>query len=398
MYYKPAPHIDVRLTAAPHRLLTLLRNLITAFLMLTGVAMSPISPLIAAQQTDKGQKELTQEILKIPVEEVRVPVFATDDRGRFDTQLSVNDLLIREDGIAQKIRGVYRVPAYVVLLADTGGEVNPLKTVRLTANVAAEFIDKLRSEDSIAVMQVNNHVELISDWSQNRAEIIQSIRTKLLPGKRSALVEGLMVAADKLRNVPAGNRHLVIISDGLDPRFKLDEIINNLSGSAIAVHVISYTSLKGVFTQKSVSRPREKSAVPRELIESWPHTHDPRDPSVYDMKDIVQAKGGVTVDVERIFRSGRASKKEIEKRVVEFDQLAEETGGVAWFPETANEMLLKAGDAARDIDSQYVVTYKPQRSFAEATAGEYRKLDVISRRIGLLVRSRRGYVANARQP
>jgi hypothetical protein len=116
------------------------------------------------------------------------------------------------------------------------------------------------------------------------------------------------------------------------------------------------------------------------------------------MKDIVQAKGGVTIDVERIFRRGGAPKKEIEKRVLEFDQLAEATGGVAWFPEDASEMLLKAGDAARDIDSQYVVTYKPQRSFAEAPVGEYRKLDVISRRIGLRVRSRRGYVVNPGRP
>jgi hypothetical protein len=61
------------------------------------------------------------------------------------------------------------------------------------------------------------------------------------------------------------------------------------------------------------------------------------------------------------------------------EQLAEETGGVAWFPETAEEMIIEAADAARDIDSQYVVTYNPQRPLAEATPGEHRKLDVISR-------------------
>jgi len=116
------------------------------------------------------------------------------------------------------------------------------------------------------------------------------------------------------------------------------------------------------------------------------------------MKDIVQAKGGVTVDVERVFRRGGPPKKKIEQRELEFEQLAEETGGVAWFPETANEMLLKAGDTAREIDSQYVVTYKPQRSLTEAVAGEYRKLDVISRRVGLQVRSRRGYVVTAGRP
>jgi hypothetical protein len=85
-------------------------------------------------------------------------------------------------------------------------------------------------------------------------------------------------------------------------------------------------------------------------------------------------------------------------RELEFGQLAEETGGVAWLPETVNEMLLEAVEAARDIDSQYVVTYKPFRPLAEAKSGEYRKLDVIPRRVGLRVRSRRGYVVSTAVP
>jgi VWFA-related protein len=365
------------------KLLTLLANLIViTFTLQVGFA----------QQTDpQPSKDLKQDVLKIPVEEVRVPVFASDDRGRFDTQLSVDDLLIREDGVVQNLRGVYRVPAYVLLLADTGGEVNLLKSVRLTTDVAVQFISELRPEDAIGVMEVNNKVELISDWSRNRSETIHVIRTKLLPAKRSALAEGLTQAVESLQKMPAGNRHLVIISDGLDERFNLEQIIKDTTASGIAVHVISYTSLTGKANTVPVSRPREKSAVPQELILAMPHTHDPRDPKVYDMKDILQAKGGVTVDVDRLFRHSGV-KKEVAQRELEFGQLAEETGGVAWLPETASQMMSEAAEAAHDIDSQYVVTYKPQRPLAEAKAGEYRKLDVISRRVGLRVRSKRGYV------
>ena len=69
-------------------------------------------------------------------------------------------------------------------------------------------------------------------------------------------------------------------------------------------------------------------------------------------------------------------------------------GSIACLPETANGMILQACEAAREIDSQYVVTYRPLRPLAEAKPGEYRKLEVISRRVGLRVRSRRGYVVN----
>jgi len=374
------------------RLFSFLGNLIVAFLTLR------ISAVISAtQQTDQGSLgDLKQDVLRIPVEEVRIPVFASDEQGRFDTQLSATDLFIREDGVAQSIRGVYQVPAHVLLLLDTGGELNLLKTVRLTTDVAVEFTSKLRPEDSVAVMQVNGKVELISDWSINHSDTIHSIRTKLLPGKRTLLTEGFMQAVENLQKRPAGNRHLVIISDGLDNsdrRFKLDEVMKDMTTTGITVHVISYTSLTDKVYTASVSRPREKSSVPQELILAMPHTHDPRDPSVYDMKDILQAKGGVTVDVERMFRRS-GIKKEMALRELEFVQLAEETGGVAWLPETANAMILQASEAAREIDSQYVVTYRPVRPLAEAKQGEYRKLQVISRRVGLRVRSRRGYVVN----
>jgi hypothetical protein len=39
-----------------------------------------------------------------------------------------------------------------------------------------------------------------------------------------------------------------------------------------------------------------------------------------------------------------------------------------------------------------VVTYRPKRPLAEATPGEYRRIEVASRRVGLSLQARRGYV------
>src|SRR5215211_1549944 len=81
--------------------------------------------------------------------------------GRFDPTLSAEDLLVREDGEAQRVTGVFRLPAHVLLLADTGGEQNPLKTARLTAGVAEGLVTALRPGDSVALLQVSNRAELI---------------------------------------------------------------------------------------------------------------------------------------------------------------------------------------------------------------------------------------------
>ena len=346
-----------------------------------------------------AQDEVGQEVLRVSVEEVRIPVAAYDAGGRFDPTLSVEDLLVREDGEAQRVTGVFRVPAYVLLVADTGGELNPLKTAQLTGDVAAGLVSALRHGDRVALMQVSNRAELIRDWSSDLREVARTLRTKLLSGKRSALTEGLTRAAEHLRKAPAGNRHLVIISDGLDSgggQSNVGDVLKRLASSGVTVHVISYTSLVLKAKTPPATRPRERNSMPEEGIMSLPKDDATPGDAVPSMRGIMEAKGGGVVDLDRLFRRGGRLKKELERREAEFGELTEETGGALWLPSTAEEMRRQAADAAREIDSGYVVTYKPRRPLADAKPGEYRKLDVLARRQGLLVRSRRGYVAKPR--
>lgn len=343
-----------------------------------------------------AQEEAGQDVLRVSVEEVRVPVAAYDAGGRFDPTLSVDDLLVREDGVAQRVTGVYRVPAYVLVLADTGGELNPSKTLGLTVEVSAGLVSALRPGDSVAVMQVNNRAELIQEWSKDLAEVAKGVRAKLHSGKRSALAEGLMGAAEYLRRAPVGNRHLVIISDGLDsgggtPNYA--DSLQRLAASGVTVHVISYTALGIKSARKPATRPRVKNSIPEEGIMSLPRDDaNPRD-QIPDMRGRMEAKGGGVVDLDRLFGRGRRLKKELARREAEFGELAAETGGGLWLPSTAEEMKRQAAEAAREIGSRYVVTYRPRRPLADAKPGEYRRLDVLARRQGLTVRTRRGYVA-----
>jgi hypothetical protein len=53
--------------------------------------------------------------------------------------------------------------------------------------------------------------------------------------------------------------------------------------------------------------------------------------------------------------------------------------------------------AARLIDAEYVVTYKPKRAVISAPEGEVRRVEVMSCRVGLTVVSRRHYIALARK-
>ena len=57
------------------------------------VAQQPAPPPVADRDAQDEEKVFT--------EEVRVPVFATDEEGRFDPTLERDDVLVIEDGVPQ---------------------------------------------------------------------------------------------------------------------------------------------------------------------------------------------------------------------------------------------------------------------------------------------------------
>ncbi len=58
---------------------------------------------------------VAQDTVKVSIEEVRIPITARDANGRFDPTVELGDLLVRDNGIAQPLKSVYRMPASVLL-------------------------------------------------------------------------------------------------------------------------------------------------------------------------------------------------------------------------------------------------------------------------------------------
>ena len=91
-------------------------------------------------------------------------------------------------------------------------------------------------------------------------------------------------------------------------------------------------------------------------------------------------------------RQRKAYEAEVKKSQQALKNVADETGGKIMLPLNNQEMLAQANEVARAIGAEYVVTYRPKRPLAEATPGEYRRIEVASRRVGLSLHARRGYV------
>lgn len=338
-----------------------------------------------------------QEAVKVLTEEVRLPVVAYDDDGRFDPALEPSDIVVREDDVTQQIKSVFRVPASVLLLLDTGGEANAVKSVRITREVAMSVISNLKEHDQVAALQVNDRVEVVHEWTADKLSIANSLASKLMSGKRALLSEGIAAAVAHLRNTPVGSRHLVLITDGAEtPGGKLtfEEAARELMSAGVTTHVISYTALgrQATTEQRRIVRPMREMRLPEEVKLTLPRTA-PYPHEQPELKDMVRAKGGSRIDLDFEMRRRRkeyeAAMKQGERQLA---SLADETGGDIWLPISADEMISIGSEVAHEIDAQYVVTYTPTHPITSAAGGEYRRVTVVSRRNNLRVRSRRGYV------
>jgi len=346
---------------------------------------------ISAQQP--ATKDQDQEKVRVFTEEVRLPIIAFDAYGHYDPTLELEDILVLEDGVAQQLRSLRHMPANVLFVLDTGGELSGLggrsKNTGLTRQVATDLVKRLQSGTSIAVMQAGNSAEMLQPWTTDKPAVLKTLKSKLTSTKRSRISEAIIDATQQLKDRPEGSRHIVLITDGVDsPGSKIDraEAMRTLIAARATVHIISYTQY---VTQKSDAK------ASKILTGQRPTTSDPitaTDPTLPPGTTRSPSFGvGIRFD-PAMKRQRKAYEAEVKKSEVALHEVANETGGKWLVPVNSQEMLAQAGEVARAIDAEYVVTYRPKRPLAEAKPGEYRRIEVASRRVGLSLQARRGYV------
>lgn len=361
-----------------------------ALLLLTVVSIC--APQVDAQQTPT-QKPEEQERVRVFTEEVRLPVVAFDAYGHYDPTLELGDVLVLEDGVAQQLRSLRHISANVLFVLDTGGELSGVggrsKSTALTRQVASELIDKLQPGTSIAVMQSGNAAEMLQPWTTDKAAVQKTLKNKLLATKRSRLSDSIVTAAQQLKDRPEGSRHVVMITDGVDsPGGKVDrtEAMRKLVAARATVHIISYTQY---VQQKSEDKSSNIS------VGQVPVSHDPiaaTDPTLPPGTTRSPSYGvGIRFD-PAMKRQRKAYEADVRKNEQSLRAVADETGGMWLVPINRDEMMVEADNVARAIGAEYVVTYRPKRPLAEAEPGEYRRIEVASRRVGLSLHARRGYV------
>ena len=359
---------------------------ISLFLTVSGFAQ-------AARQTQpKPTPPKDDDTEKVFTEEIKLNVLAFNDEGKFAADVKKEDLVITENNVLHQASSVRRIPANVLIVMDTGGEMRQVKNIKQTRETAKSIVNALRTGDSVAVLQYHDRAEIIAEWTSDKTAVLNILNKKTNFGKRSVFVNALNLATEFLQKNPIDNKHLVLITDGTDSIASEAEkaaAMRKLLSTDINVHVISYTRMETTDIApraKGISKTPPPSAMPPEIAATLPN----------GARDIATApKIGPTINLDRaMLKKLRERKQDLQNSEKALSNLAENTNGEFILPETKDEMLEKTALVARIIDSSYVVTYIPKRPLSEVESAEERNIEVSSKRDGLQVQARRKLIVN----
>lgn len=335
------------------------------------------------------------EIEKVFTEEVKLNVSAFDKDGKFFAGVTADDLVITESGRLHQPTSVRRIPANVLIVMDTGGEMRRAKRIDQTRKTTLSLVNSLLPEDSVALIQYNDKIEFISEWTEKKDEIREALNKRLNFGKRSLFYEAVQTATDFLQKTPLENRHLVLITDGtdsFDDGTKRAAMIKDLIASNISVHVISYTFLEQKELAPVAGRLRKgepkPNRYPDEVINTLPN----------GVRDTLRAPRLGSISTDREFlRKMKERADALENGANFLFNIAKDTNGEFLLPETTDEMLEKPPRISRMIDSSYVVTYTPKNPLNDSIPGDVREVTVTSKRDGLEVFAKRKIITQTKE-
>jgi len=272
--------------------------------------------------------------IKKRVDEVHVLFIATDRHGKFVRNLDERDFSILDDHKPPQAIVNFRretdLPVELGLLVDTSGSVR--SRFDFEQEAAISFLQStIRPRfDRAFVMGFSGHGEITQDLTDNGSLLAAGVR-QLRNGGGTALYDAIYRAChDKLIKQEDGHpvrRAIVVVSDGEDNQSEVSE------GAAIEMAERAEVIIYAISTDDS----------------------------------------GLILRGDRILQ-----------------QLAEATGGRAFFPFKMKDIKSSFAAIQEELRSQYVVSYHPADFEAD---GRFRPIEITSLKKDLQVRARKGYYA-----
>ena len=179
----------------------------------------------------------------------------TDRNGRAISGMHENDFTVFENGIERKVTKVTPTnqPFNLVLLLDVSGSVE--ERMDFIRKAARDFLRTVSPQDRIAIISFRDDIQLISDFSTDRAMLSRKL-DEIDAGGGTALYDALgYVLSSMIKQLRAERSAIVVMSDGDDNKsfIPFPAILEALIESGTLVYPLYVPS--GLIPEGSVPKP-----------------------------------------------------------------------------------------------------------------------------------------------
>ena len=294
---------------------------------------TPGPPPPAGAQAQAGHR------IKSDVDLVVLHVTVADDHGQFVPNLQEDNFRVFEQNVEQKISYFSRqdIPVTMGLIIDNSGSMREKR--EQVAVAAMTFVRTSNPQDEAFVVNFNDeyYLDTEGDFTNDQKDLNDAL-SRIDTRGSTALYDALIGSLAHVKKGHKDKRVLLVITDGDDDASQktLEDAMRAAEESTATIYTI------GVFSEDD--RQHEKRMV-------------------------------------------RHSKKVLQ-------EIAEATGGLAYFPDNLNEVTPICEQVAKEIRNQYTIGYYPTNTAKDGTFRSV-QLKVIppNGRGKLFLRTRTGYYA-----
>jgi Ca-activated chloride channel homolog len=332
------------LVRTPGRFLVMLAMAVGGASLVMHAQQTPAQPAPAPEQTapqparppQPPQPAVQGPTFRSGIDVVSLNVTVTDGQKTFIRDLDRGDFAVYEDGVKQEVTYFNRsqTPIALSLLLDTSASMED--KMKLTQEAAIGFIERLRPEDLAQVVDFDNRVTILQNFTPGHDSLEQAIR-KTVAGGSTSLHNAVYIALKELKKIKAKSQDevrrqtIIVLSDGEDTSslVPFEEVLELAKRSDVVIYTIG---IRG--------------------------------------RDVT---GHGFNEAEFVLR-----------------QFAQETGGRAYFPTTAAELGAIYQQIGDELASQYMLAYVSRNSRHD---GAWRRIVVRTNRPNTAARTKQGYYA-----
>src|SRR6516225_8872125 len=192
--------------------------------------------------------------LKVDVALVNIVATVTDETGHYVSDLTEDDLIVYEDGQAQKISHFSQsndLPVSMGVLLDTSGSM--IRKIGTATSAVEKFIRTIHRDDDIFLMTFANRPDLRQDFTNNRDKLASALR-RVNVGGGTALYDALYDGLRKVRRGSHDKKAILLLTDGEDTSSEntFDEAERSVRESEILVYCLGISpSGGGLYSERN---------------------------------------------------------------------------------------------------------------------------------------------------